>query len=317
MLHYNSGRSEHRPPPPGYDQRLWALALQPTRHGETVTGVRSGARQMGRASRFPWLPVVLSAVVVLVFGCGSGAESAGPTVTVGPGSTTSALGSTTSSGSISTIATPSSPGDDAPTSTSIRGEPFERGPMPGARLGVMGVAYNDVLHLRRLPGPTQAVVADLEPTTDGLVATGQAWIVVGSAIWYEVTVNGVTGWAKARYLMYPGTTDDLTAAVIAALGSTPKAETMVDLGALVATTLAGDPDPDGGAEIPRITLTVAPTFGDLEEITYDVVGQPDDSVAGFRVHVFGTPSDSGEGFILRSAEATIFCWRGVTGELCV
>lgn len=71
--------------------------------------------------------------------------------------------------------------------------------------------------------------------------------------------------------------------------------------------------PDG----PRLVQSVAAAVGDLGEITYDVVGLQDDSVSGYRLHVFGTTSPSGEGFILKSVEDTTFCSRGTAGDLCV
>ena len=48
----------------------------------------------------------------------------------------------------------------------------------------------------------------------------------------------------------------------------------------------------------------------------DVVGLGDDSVAGQRLHVFGTPGQ--ESFTLKSVEATPFCYRGVAPSgLCI
>ena len=95
------------------------------------------------------------------------------------------------------------------------------------------------------------------------------------------------------------------------LGETPSAETMLDLGLIVAEALASD-EPAS-----RIVMSVAPTVGDLGEVTYDVVGIGDDSVLGFRLHVFATPDEGGEGFVLKSVEQTVLCGRGLSGELCV
>ena len=86
---------------------------------------------------------------------------------------------------------------------------------------------------------------------------------------------------------------------------------MTDLGRVVAEALASDEPPS------RIVMTVSPTVGDLGEVTYDVVGLGDDALRGFRLHVFGTPSESGEGFVLRSVEQTLLCGRGVNAGLCV
>ncbi len=66
----------------------------------------------------------------------------------------------------------------------------------------------------------------------------------------------------------------------------------------------------------RVVQSVAPTVGDLGEITYDVIGLGDDSVAGMRLHIFATPDDNGGTFSLTSIERTVFCSRGTDGELC-
>jgi hypothetical protein len=65
-------------------------------------------------------------------------------------------------------------------------------------------------------------------------------------------------------------------------------------------------------------MVVTPTVNDLGEVTFDVVGLLDDSQLGWRLHIFGQPTEGGEGFSLMSVEATAFCGRGVTEEgFCV
>ena len=80
---------------------------------------------------------------------------------------------------------------------------------------------------------------------------------------------------------------------------------------IVAESLASEEPPS------RIVMSVAPTVGDLGEVTYDVVGIGDDAVRGFRLHVFATPDEGGEGFVLKSVEQTVLCGRGLSGVLCV
>ena len=110
------------------------------------------------------------------------------------------------------------------------------------------------------------------------------------------------GWVSSRFTAQIGPTGDLTSQAVAAHGSIPVAETMADLGVLTAEALRTDPD------IPSsIVMTVPPTVGDLGEVTYDLVGLGDDAVAGLRLHVFGQPSESGEGFSLKSVEDTDLC----------
>jgi hypothetical protein len=53
-------------------------------------------------------------------------------------------------------------------------------------------------------------------------------------------------------------------------------------------------------------------------VTYDVVGLGDDAVFGFRLHIFGEPTENGEAFSLKSVEATSLCGRAVTADgVCV
>ena len=61
-------------------------------------------------------------------------------------------------------------------------------------------------------------------------------------------------------------------------------------------------------------MVVPPTVGDLGEVTFDVVGLLDDAQLGWRLHILATPDEGGEGFGLKSVEATAFCGRGVTDE---
>ena len=61
-------------------------------------------------------------------------------------------------------------------------------------------------------------------------------------------------------------------------------------------------------------MSGAPSVGDLGEVIYDVVGFADDSVRGLRLHIFGQPLAGGEGFSLKSVEATSLCARGLTAE---
>ena len=86
---------------------------------------------------------------------------------------------------------------------------------------------------------------------------------------------------------------------------------MVDLGLLVAESYASD-DP------PSLVVQAWGPWPDVPaEVIYDVIGIGDDSVAGYRFHVFARPAESGEGFVLRTIERTTFCSRGVDGEQCI
>jgi hypothetical protein len=68
----------------------------------------------------------------------------------------------------------------------------------------------------------------------------------------------------------------------------------------------------------RIVVSTPTSVGDLGEITMDVIGLADDAQIGWRVHICATPSQSGDGFVLKSVEATSLCGRGVTSDgLCI
>ena len=63
-------------------------------------------------------------------------------------------------------------------------------------------------------------------------------------------------------------------------------------------------------------MAVAPTFGDLGEVTFDVVGLGDDALFGVRLRVFGTPGD--ESFTFKTVERTLLCGRGISSNgLCL
>jgi hypothetical protein len=211
---------------------------------------------------------------------------------------------------ITTTVEPTTTTTIADTTPSLPGDPIDIGPQPGDVLAVVGVAHDDVLNVRSAPGTDQTVIVELDPLASDVVALGNARALPAS-IWFEVETDDGTGWASSSFLAYLGGTTDATADIVELLGEVPVAETMLDLGAVVAQTLASDEPPS------RIVMSVAPTVGDLGEVTYDVVGIGDDAVRGFRLHVFATPDDGGEGFVLKSVEQTVLCGRGLSGELCV
>ena len=225
--------------------------------------------------------------------------------------------STTTSLQTTTVTTPptTTPTTAGASTTTTEGElpgqPIDFGPRAGDEVAVVGVAHDDVLNVRAAPGTDAAIVAELAPTAMGITAAGRARSLPES-IWYEVEVDGVVGWVSSAFVGFLGLTDDATADVIAALGETPGAETMLDLGLIVAEAMASDDPPS------RMVVSVSPTVGDLGEVTYDVVGLGDDALGGVRLHVFGDPAEGGEGFVLSNVERTFICSRGVTDDgFCV
>lgn len=252
------------------------------------------------------LLAALAALILLVAGCGDDDDTDSATTT-----TSTATSTTSSTDDTSTTSTTEAPTSTTggSTTTALPGEPAELFARDGDELGVVGVRFDDVLNVRAGPGTDQEIVATLDPTGTA-VATGRARS-LESSFWYEVTADGTTGWANIRFLGFIGRTTDETAAILDDMGGTrPEAATMLELGSMVAESLASEEPPS------TITVTVEPTTGDLGEVTYDVVDLGDDSVLGFRLHVFGEPT--GGGFTLRTVESTLLCARGATDEgICV
>lgn len=244
----------------------------------------------------------LSALALILAACGGG-DAADDTTTTQPDTTTTTEATTTTQPETTTTTEPTT------TTTELPGEPIDFGPREGDEVAVIGVAHDDVLNLRSGPGADQEILAEIPNLYDGLTALGNTRD-LGDAFWIEVDYEGTVGWVHMSFIGYLGVTTDETAAVITELGEGPIAETMLDIGLVVAQTFASDePASD-------IVLSVAPTVGDLGEVTYDVIGLGDDALRGYRVHVFGQPED--ETFGLKSVEVTALCGRGVTEDgLCL
>ncbi len=215
------------------------------------------------------------------------------TTTTEPPATTTTVDATTTT----TAPTGPVPEDELP------GEAFDLTPGADETLAVVGVRFDDVLNVRRIPGTDGEIVTTLAPTAADFVATGRARMLTRSIWWEVVTADGVTGWVSSAFTAKIGPTFDTTAAVIDELGYTPEEATMSDLGLLVLETVDRDPD------LPfDFAMSVeADETGDLGEVTFDLVGLGDDAVRGVRVHVFGEPLPSGDGFSLRSVEQTDMC----------
>ncbi len=261
-----------------------------------------------------WILSLLIVVTVSVSACGDDDDDAADTTTSSVDDTTTSDTTDPSSTTSTTVAssTTSTTSTTTTTTTSgLPGEPFVGFAEEGDVLAVVGVAHDDKLNVREGPGTDQALLTRVGPLEDDLTATGRARS-LSRSIWYEVsTADGITGWARTSFLAFMGGTDDATAEFLDG-DDPPVTETMQQMGELVAAGFAStDPASD-------IVQSVAPTSGDLHEITYDVIGIGDDSVAGFRLHVFAVSNgDSDEGFTLKTIERTTFCWRGLAGELCV
>ena len=235
--------------------------------------------------------------------------------------------------------------EDAPAPTdSLPGEPYEWGPAEGTLLSVVGAPqlplhdvpsgqviatldisnpYESPLEVRE--APSGEFIASIDSLSGGIAATGRTRRLPGSewpdAVWNEVRVAGLTGWARAAHLAPTGLTDDVTAHLIDLLGERPEGDTLVDLALIVGEALA--------TEEPRSlvhTVTRPIVHEGLGEVTVDVLNIGDDSLLGFRLHVFAVPaaedwmSEDPGPFALRTVERTIICHshRGVTADgLCI
>ena len=290
------------------------------------------------------LLVVFSAALLLLVGCGDDpttstvpqssttapadattstapADTTTTTTTVPPATSTTAAETTTSTVPEETTSTTTTlPASTEPLpEADLPGTVFDLTPPPDTVLSVIGVAHDDVLNVRRAPGTDQPIVARLDNLADDLVASGRARALTRSLWWEVTTADGTVGWVNARFTARMGPTFDQTATIVDLIGSIPTAETMLDLGVIAANSVnfAAHNDP----EVPlRVVLVVPPLVGDLGEVTYDVIGLGGDTTVAARLHVFGQPTDSGEGFSLTSVEATEMCdpVRGMSppGEPC-
>lgn len=272
------------------------------------------------------LPAILLAIALMAAACSDGGDGVGIASDIDTDASTAttaadngdddgdpdADGATTSSTDGDDSTTSTTADDESTTSTTtstdLPGEPWDGFAQPGDTLSVFGVEADDELNIRSIPGTDGEIVGTAAPTADDLVATGQARMLPRS-FWYEVTHGGVTGWVSVAFVAYEGGTDDATAEYLESRDR-PAAETLLDLGLFVSEAFASDEPPSD------IVASVAPTVGDVGEVTYDVVGIGDDAGAGYRIHVFAVETESGEGWELRTIERTSFCTRGVTGELC-
>ncbi|MCH7846057.1 MAG: hypothetical protein IH850_09535 [Acidobacteria bacterium] len=253
------------------------------------------------------LPVVLG-LALLAAACGTTAETTTSADTSDTATTAAASSTTTTSAETATGTDLTTTTTIAATTTTLAGVPTDLGPASGDVLAVVGIAYDDMLNVRATPGAFNPILDTIEPTGT-VTATGTARD-LGRAIWFEHDTGDAVGWSNLSFAAYAGGTDDATAEVVSLLGEIPIAESMDALGLIVARSLASS-EPAS-----RIVMSVAPTQGELGEVTYDVIDLGDDSVYGYRLHIFG--EEVTDGFSLNTVERTALCSRGVDADgLCV
>jgi hypothetical protein len=252
-------------------------------------------------------PALLATLAVLAAACGGAAGDATTSTssTTNPSTTITTRPATTTT--VDTSTTTTAPA--RPTTTILAGEPIDFGPANGDVMVVVGVRHDDVLNLRAAPGAGQPIRDEIPPTFADLVAQGNTRD-LSPGFWIEVEYEGTVGWVNLAFIAYGGDVSDETSTVIDELGERPVEPTMTALGEAVADVFDSDEEPQ--SDIVQVTEVVE---GDLAEVTYDVIGLGDDSVLGFRIHVFA--EESSDGFTLRSVETTLLCARGVSGGVCV
>lgn len=258
-----------------------------------------------RSRIFP-ASLLLAILALVVAACGGGSGAGDTTTTTAPATTTTTRQATTTT-TVAPTTTTTTVADT--TTTKLPGLPLDFGPVSGDILGVVAVSFDDVLNLRAGPGTDFDVLKKMPARETRVIANGRARSLPNS-IWYEVTFSGVTGWASSSFLAYLGETNDITADIVGEIGEIPQASSMERLGELVAGTFEPVERPL------RVRMSGEASIGDLGEVIFDVVGFPDDSVKGLRLHIFGQPE--GEVFTLKAVEAVSLCQRGVTDEgLCI
>lgn len=275
----------------------------------------------------------------------SGADG-GPTPTATPATTSPPDTRRPDTTVVTTEPTPTAEAPSVTDSASVTtvplpGEASDFGPTEGAALAVVGVNHDDVLNVRDVPAgeiiatlsllnpyvgllevreaPSGEILATPDSWAGAIVATGRTRT-LPTTTWHELRVAGLTGWSSAAYLAQLGATDDMTAHIIEALGETPRADTLLDLGFIVADTVTSEEPPS------RIVVSVEPfVFEAIGEMTVDVLHIGDDSVFGFRLDIFADAgedwmSDNPGPFTLRAVARTVLCYtsRGVTEDgLCL
>ena len=275
-------------------------------------GASTAAAQRRRGfRRLPWLVVLM---VLVAAACG-GADDA----------TSGAAEPTTTAPTSGAVESPSAEPGPVPTDDPVSPSPATSptmsaagagltgedvsGPPAGTTFGVVGVAADDVLNVREVPGVGGEVFGELQPLADGITATGRARL-VDDSVWFQIDGDAADdGWVNARYLAVLGETTDITSE----FAERPAAETMLQLADMVAALRA---PPDGEGDGPTVVVSDGPSVGDLGEVAIDVLGFADDAIRGERLHLFAEPDMGGEGFTLRTVERTLLCARGVSDGLC-
>jgi hypothetical protein len=256
-------------------------------------------------------------VVLLAASCSSdssetGAGTSTSSSTTAAPTTTAVAPTTTAAPTTAAPATTAAPSTTTEAPDDLPGEAFDLLPRAGAVLAVHGVAHDDVLNVRDLPGLTGDIVTTLDPLANDFAFAGRARLLPNSIWWEITTADGVTGWVSAAFTAAEGPTTDSTSFIVDQIGYV-SGDSIEAVGLVVAESITDE------EYVQRIVVAVPASEGDLAEITYDVVGLGDDAVSGQRLHIFLVDEDDNGTWTLRTVEATFMCHshRGTTAEgLC-
>lgn len=199
------------------------------------------------------------------------------------------------------------PTDDETDTTpaELPGEAVEIFPYAGDELLVVAVPADGSLGLYGLPGGAEEITR-LDPWEVTPIATGHNRSVDNEGFWVEIEADGQVGWASRQYLAYEGAINDITSE----LEELPAAASMTELAQEVASGVASTDGP-----VSTVTIVAEPTEGDLAEVIVDVTGLGDDSLYGFRMHIFAV--QEGGQYQTRTVESTVLCLRGVNDGVCL
>ena len=190
------------------------------------------------------------------------------------------------------------------------------------RVSVVGVDFDDVLNVRRLPDPGSEIVTRLAPTTEGITSTGRIRRIAESSsrnsLWLEVATTDGAGWVNSAYVAVIGGPGDrpnetdwfLTARADGVMPAGASVAEVVDRFAALMTDWEANyyPDDDFGST-PRSAIVTDPSDFKLDGVIVDIRSFGDDASAGsrYRLDIVVTPT----GFALdRVTTLGSICSRG-------
>lgn len=225
------------------------------------------------------IPLLVGLLVLT--GCSSGDEGAGPDAESPSASRLTPSDSLESDGS-------TSPDGSTEQDTS----PSARTAAPRPVFSVVGVAHDDKLNVRRTPSARAKVIGRLAPLARRVEVTGKT-----RGSWRQVRIGDRVGWVHGRYLAPIGRPVGMTERA-REVGIAP---TRVSLARKVVASQA--PGTEGRLFGPVLVSQRG------NRMVVDLLGYQDDALVGERFRLVIRPGEAG--FMIRSAAALPICARGV------